>query len=166
MALPFPDASFDVVISRHLLWSMSDPAQALREWIRVVQPGGRIFWVDATTPGPAWIGVGRRWAASLLRLFQRMEDHVPGHRYDEEMYARMPLHNLRSWTPIRDLLADLGVEEPRFRSLPALDRAERASWPRHRQLSATSRGYVGSFTITSQLHNRFTRVPQLRDDGG
>ncbi len=41
LALPFPDASFDLVISRHLLQAVPDPAPVIAEIKRVLRPGGR-----------------------------------------------------------------------------------------------------------------------------
>lgn len=38
----FPDASLDFVVARHNLEHYRDPAKTLREWKRVVRPGGRI----------------------------------------------------------------------------------------------------------------------------
>jgi SAM-dependent methyltransferase len=44
--LPFPPGSFDLAISRHLLWTLSHPDAAIDEWIRVLRPGGRLVVVD------------------------------------------------------------------------------------------------------------------------
>lgn len=41
LALPFPDASFDLVFCNSLLWLLPDPARALSEMRRVLRPGGR-----------------------------------------------------------------------------------------------------------------------------
>lgn len=41
-ALPFHDASFDVVTNRVMIWSLPNPGVAVREWDRVLRPGGRI----------------------------------------------------------------------------------------------------------------------------
>ena len=52
--LPFTSGSFDLVISRHLLWTLAHPELAIDEWIRIVRVGGRVVIVDGQcdpTPG-------------------------------------------------------------------------------------------------------------------
>jgi ubiquinone/menaquinone biosynthesis C-methylase UbiE len=44
--LPFPAASFDLAISRHVLWTLPHPEAAIDEWIRVLRPGGRLVVID------------------------------------------------------------------------------------------------------------------------
>ena len=44
--LPFPAGSFDLAISRHVLWTLPHPEAAIDEWIRVLRPGGRLVVVD------------------------------------------------------------------------------------------------------------------------
>ncbi len=41
-----PQEGFDVVMSRHLLWTLPDPDSALRAW-RAAAPGGRLVLVDS-----------------------------------------------------------------------------------------------------------------------
>lgn len=41
--LPFDDASFDTVVANHMLYHLDDPDAALREFARVLRPGGRAF---------------------------------------------------------------------------------------------------------------------------
>lgn len=41
-ALGFGDGAFEVVVERHLLWTLPEPRAAIEEWLRVVEPGGRI----------------------------------------------------------------------------------------------------------------------------
>jgi ubiquinone/menaquinone biosynthesis C-methylase UbiE len=42
LELPYPDARFDLVISRHVLQALPDAARALSEMVRVARPGGRL----------------------------------------------------------------------------------------------------------------------------
>lgn len=45
--LSFPDASFDLIISRNVTWTLPDPRQAYSEWCRVLAPGGVMMNFDA-----------------------------------------------------------------------------------------------------------------------
>jgi ubiquinone/menaquinone biosynthesis C-methylase UbiE len=65
MQLPFSAASFDIAISRHLLWTLPHPEQAIDEWIRVLRPGGRLIVVDSkadvsSSPGRFECNSGKR----------------------------------------------------------------------------------------------------------
>jgi ubiquinone/menaquinone biosynthesis C-methylase UbiE len=46
MSPPTGDQRFDVVLSRHLIWTVPDPEPALRNWIARVRPGGRLVSVE------------------------------------------------------------------------------------------------------------------------
>ena len=45
--LSLPENSFDLVVSRNVIWNLERPKQALREWKRVLRPGGRMVYFDA-----------------------------------------------------------------------------------------------------------------------
>lgn len=44
---PLARGGFDVVVSRYLLWTLRDPAAALRAWAALLRPGGLLVAVDA-----------------------------------------------------------------------------------------------------------------------
>ena len=48
-ALPFRDNAFDFVVNSHLVEHLPDPRGAIREWLRVVKPGGVVAMVVPDT---------------------------------------------------------------------------------------------------------------------
>jgi SAM-dependent methyltransferase len=80
--LPWEDGAFSAVVADSVLEHLDDPAAALREWRRVVAPGGTLLiWSPnrfsvATDPHVGLWGVGwlpRRWAAGYVRRRRRCE---------------------------------------------------------------------------------------------
>lgn len=67
-ALPFDDASFDVVVATFLFCSVPDPASGLLEARRVLKPGGRLLLLEHV--------LSQR---PLLRRLMRWFDPVPFH---------------------------------------------------------------------------------------
>ncbi len=53
-SLDFPNGSFDRLIATHVLEHLTDPVRVLREWNRVVRPGGLISLVLPCDPGVMW----------------------------------------------------------------------------------------------------------------
>src|SRR5215471_623571 len=45
--LPFAAASFDMTITRHVLWTLPHPEAAIDDWIRVLRPGGKLVVIDS-----------------------------------------------------------------------------------------------------------------------
>lgn len=52
--LTFPDSSFDRVIATHVLEHLYKPHEVLREWVRVLKPGGTLSLVLPCDPGMMW----------------------------------------------------------------------------------------------------------------
>ncbi|GBF33123.1 ubiquinone/menaquinone biosynthesis methyltransferase UbiE [Desulfocucumis palustris] len=42
----FEDNSFDMVISRNVVWTLVRPEDAYRDWLRILKPGGRVLIFD------------------------------------------------------------------------------------------------------------------------
>lgn len=55
-----PDASFDAIAARHLVWTLVDPKAAFTEWHRLLRPGGRLLIVDGDFVTPTWLARLRR----------------------------------------------------------------------------------------------------------
>ena len=95
--LPFPDATFDVVLTRYSFHHMTTPLAALREMKRVCRKNGRVVVIDAT-PSPETQAAYDRMEllrdgshVSALTLEQLrsigrevglVEEHIDGYRLD------------------------------------------------------------------------------------
>jgi SAM-dependent methyltransferase len=60
-----PEGSYDVVLCRHVLWAMPDPAVALSRWLRLLRPSGRLVLVEGRWSN----GVGLE-AEEVVRLVE------------------------------------------------------------------------------------------------
>lgn len=122
LRLPFPDQTFDAVVSGYLLRNVTDLQQALSEQYRVLKPGGRIVCLDTTRPsrnllspfihfhmhvvipGLGWLLTGQRDAYTYLpdssEAFLRAEElaarlAAAGFKqvaYERLMFGTMAIH--------------------------------------------------------------------------
>lgn len=113
--LSFQDATFDRLIATHVLEHLVHPHEILREWTRVIKPGGVLSLVLPCDPGFAW-RFGR-----MLGVRKRAED--AGLEYDYWM-AREHVNSIfnlvtfvdyyyenvdATWWPLRVPVADLNL---------------------------------------------------------
>jgi SAM-dependent methyltransferase len=117
---PVPEASLDAVVSRHLAWTLPDPAVAARAWRSRLRPGGLVAVIDGSYPRQS--PPLRLIAAAAARL-QGAEDE---HEYPPEIDARLPLLNQLSPEALMGVLREAGFERVRARGLAEIDRIERA----------------------------------------
>lgn len=76
-ALPYPDATFDAVVSRGVLHHLHDVPAALREWRRVVRPGGLVLALSEPTPWADRVGgLSARAVLRTLPLARRVGQAV------------------------------------------------------------------------------------------
>lgn len=95
--LSFEGGIFDVVVSRHLIWTLSDPATAFREWARVTKPGGRVL---TDVPGK--------------------HAHPGSHHFGEEIGRELPFYNGADPEEVVRMFLDAGltnVSVERFKEL-------------------------------------------------
>ena len=112
-ALPFADGSFDLVISRNVLWNLERPEQALAEWCRVLRPGGRLVYFDANWYlylFDAQAAAARERSRQALAAERALP--VPGEkvRMLEDIARMLPLSRCRRPDWDRRALEALGME--------------------------------------------------------
>ena len=102
VAPEFAPASFDALTSRHLLWTLREPARAMANWKQLLRPGGRLVAVDGF------------WFTDWNN------DHAPPlfvEHYTTETRRELPFMHLEDPEPILTMLAAAGfidvAAEPR-----------------------------------------------------
>jgi SAM-dependent methyltransferase len=89
---PLKHAAYDVVLCRHVLWAMPDPAAALRTWIDLLAPGGRLLLVEGRWFNDA--GLAATDTLALVGATGRTAEVTPlpeakywGREIDDERYV-------------------------------------------------------------------------------
>lgn len=73
LELPFPDNSFDLVVSGWVIETVPDPMQAVAEYLRVIQPAGYVLYTFCSIPH-GWVSLA---GTALLRA--AVESRFSGH---------------------------------------------------------------------------------------
>ncbi|MFD5786404.1 trifunctional class I SAM-dependent methyltransferase/NUDIX hydrolase/VOC family protein [Streptomyces sp. NPDC087866] len=106
---PVGDRRFDVILARHVVWLLPDPAAVLRHWAGLLRPGGRLVLVEGV-----WNGDGlsaEHLTALLAPLTERVHhERLSGDRdlwgkeVDDERYALVArVHRPRRHTEVVDV---------------------------------------------------------------
>jgi SAM-dependent methyltransferase len=99
--LPFPDGTFDSTFCVAVLQHIGDVSEALREFVRVTRPGGRIVAVEPDNSA-------RYWYSSAP---QGMEAFAAAHRFfDAQARSRGDAWEPRVGPRLPTLFADAGIE--------------------------------------------------------
>ncbi len=112
--LRFPDASFDVVTIGFGLRNVADRGQALREFRRVLRPGGRLMVLDFSTPNSKTL----KSVHDMLyfRLMPRVGWAVAWHR-DAHHYTADSIRTWLSRDELSEMMLEAGFVDARYISL-------------------------------------------------
>ena len=109
--LDLPDGSFDAVVCRLGLMYMPHPVKALREWRRVLKPGGRVAVVVFSSPDRnSWGAV----PASIIRRRAQLPPPAPGQPGPFALGAPGTLEGI---------FREAGFDNPEIHAVPAPHRA-------------------------------------------
>lgn len=111
---PGAPGSFDVVVSRHVFWTLPEPARAAGAAFRLLKPGGSLILFESPRDDDnPWVArvegeVGDAWNA------------VARETYSAAVKAALPLGEAADPAPFVEMLASAGFERLEIRDLPSV----------------------------------------------
>jgi len=103
-ALPFPDATFDLVTCQTVLIHLQDPKHAIREMIRVLKPGGLLLAAEPNNLANQMIG------GTIVHSVNEVMERVRFHLMCERGKEALGLGNISLGDLVPGYFAELGLE--------------------------------------------------------
>jgi SAM-dependent methyltransferase len=139
----FAPHSFDAVISRHLVWTLPDPAKALRAWEKVLKPGGRVVIIDGVWTPRNLASRVRHFFVDLIRWLKRNRHHSSWKKEYVQSVSHLPFFGGAEPEKIEKLLRDGGFKEIERDDMHAILAHERRHGPlEYRIAYAKNRRYL------------------------
>ena len=122
-----PDESYDAIICRHLVWTLTTPEQAFAEWHRVLKPGGTLLFFDGDWAAPTRLGRLASRAIALLDRFISTDPHYDGAMGDRHssIMQRLPFGDGLTVERVLPLLETAGFRDVTIGSHAPIARAQR-----------------------------------------
>ena len=125
-----PAGPFDVVMARHLLWTLPEPVEALAAWRRSAHAGGRLVLFERSWGGEGLLAGARHATALWIDRARGTggDHHGP---YPAEVIGRLPLQGATSPAPFVAAVREAGWTRVRLVRLRDVEWAAelRAPWP-------------------------------------
>ena len=139
--LPFHNEQFDVIINRHLIWTLTSPKIALQDWYRVFKKGGRIIVIDDVWNDGRFSTLVKRWISNrLVRIFEPEDAHH--HLYLKNIINHLPHDGGVPPERIQKCLENVGFSDISFRNLTYIRTFQTYRIPWYRRISLGNRYYI------------------------
>ncbi len=130
--LPFEDESFDILVNRHLLWTLPDPKGAVEEWARVLRPKGRVLAIDGAWFDPSPNVRLRKGLSKAITLIA--ERRLPSFysvfgEYYDPIRSELPLYGDSKPKKICSIFEEAGLSNVSFRYLQEVLQFQNARGP-------------------------------------
>lgn len=134
--------SVDAVVSRYVLWTLTDPATAVRNWARMVKPGGRVVAADGL-----WFPTG---IDPDIQVESTTGSRSFTNTYDEHTMSRLPLGKTANVDDYAALFANAGLESVEVSEVSAVHEIDQRFGLSKGHSPATQ--FVVSGVVTDHTH--------------
>ncbi|HJH31769.1 MAG TPA: class I SAM-dependent methyltransferase [Methanosarcinaceae archaeon] len=122
--LPFEDETFDIVINRHLLWTIPNPRIAVDEWSRVVKSGGKIMLIDGKWYDSSIDMRLRRFIGKIIVSITEKRNPRMFMSHYARIKSQFPFFNGSAPNDVIDIFAEAGLKNISVDNLEKLKRFE------------------------------------------
>jgi ubiquinone/menaquinone biosynthesis C-methylase UbiE len=131
---PFADDSFDVVVNRHLLWTLPHPQEAVRNWKRVLKEGGLVIIIDGVWNDGSLNIRARRFLSNVGVLLAERKNPWKGY-YSDDLKAVLPNAGGTPLARSHGYLSDAGCRDIRSHDITHIRDIQRQFMPWHKRIS-------------------------------
>ena len=107
-----PDNSYDVIVTRHLVWTLVDPAAAFVEWFRVLKPGGKLLVVDGDFVSSTWASKLNKAMADVMQSLglRKAAEVAPQMKTHRDILARVHFSGGARSDEVSEMLRQTGFD--------------------------------------------------------
>ena len=119
---PLKPREVDAILGKNILWTLTEPEKAVRNWVEIAGQGGIIGLMDGTHHGEF-----RR----LKWLYPKLAKVIGGREdpsYDGNPNKEVPLADLASTAPVEEVFVNAGLTDVKSVMQTELDRAVSTQW--------------------------------------
>jgi len=121
-----PDNSYDIVINRFILWTMQYPEKAIREWTRVLKPGGRLIVIDGMWFDKKLSYQVEKFLGNLLILFTEFKNPWKKTTYFEgNLKERLPFTKNKNACTVNLIFKKCGLKDVKVTELVEVEKEEK-----------------------------------------
>jgi len=122
-----PDDTYDAVVCRHLVWTLTNPEAALRDWHRVLRPGGRLLIFDGDFVNQPWQGRLAKRAMTLLEKLTGPDLHRDPSLAQQHtaILEQLPFRDGLTFARLKGIAEEAGFTDVACSSYRRIQRAQR-----------------------------------------
>ncbi|MBU4201771.1 MAG: class I SAM-dependent methyltransferase [Candidatus Altiarchaeales archaeon] len=142
---PFEDESFDAIVSRHVLWTLPNPENAIREWHRILKPRGKVIIIDGEWSSDSISSKLRRFAGYSTMFITERRNPWKWQNHHNKIKNKLPFNGGTPPTKVESLLYENGYSNVWIDNLSDLIEAEKKNAPFYYRImhSKKSRYLIG-----------------------
>lgn len=123
------EESYDIVMNRHLVWTLPHPQQAIRDWMRVLKPGGSLIIIDGDWFYNKPANRIKVFLGKLLVSIQERRNGFAGHGdYAEEVIEKLPMMHSSNARNLEEMVRRTGARV-QVVGAEKIEAAEKAAMP-------------------------------------